>query len=95
MKRHPVSERTGSEAGVGPGSQAGREGRLGPASRPPLNAVHPEVSLHVKLGDLIVRGSCESSDLRGCMLNTFAEVTPRIGTKTKKKRGVNMYYSLT
>lgn len=54
--------------------QAGRENaQLGVSA--PFNTVHPEVSLHVKLGDVTMHGSYERGDLRGCMLNTFTEVT--------------------
>lgn len=72
-----------SECDLRPESvQAGRKNtRLGPL----FNTVHPEVSLHVRLCDVIVHGSCESSGFRGCMLNTFTEVTIRRVKKIKKE----------
>ena len=60
----------GSEAGGGGGGgQAKRAGE-----NRPVWYSSSWVRLHVRLRDVIVQDSCESSELSGCVLNTFAEV---------------------
>lgn len=63
--------------------QAGRA--LGSASQPPLMQFIQKL-VWILNSDVIVRGSCESADLRGCMLNTLR--SPSDGTKKKRSEYV-------
>lgn len=65
--------------------QAGRT--VGSARLRPLSHSSSRVSLRVKLCDLIVRGSWESCELWGCLLNMSTEITLRWN-----KKGMRMYY---